>query len=97
MDDTGRTRQDQRERHARGLPDYHDPLAGIGGAPQALSALTLRLVLAIIGLLMAIGGTVVLIIGRAPAAFPIVMVIAAVVLTIDIAVIVHRKRRGEPG
>jgi uncharacterized membrane protein len=39
-------------------PDYHDPTAGIGGAPAAASALTLRLVLALFGcvVLAALGG-----------------------------------------
>jgi hypothetical protein len=32
-----------------GRPDYHNPLAGFGGAPPAYSALTLRLVLATLG------------------------------------------------
>ena len=35
-----------REDYARGLPDHHDPTAGVGGAPPAQSALTLRLALA---------------------------------------------------
>src|SRR5205823_10670775 len=38
------------ERYRRGLDDYHDPLAGIGGAPPARSALTLRIWLAGFGL-----------------------------------------------
>ncbi|MGH4017049.1 MAG: hypothetical protein ACRDSL_24605 [Pseudonocardiaceae bacterium] len=33
-----RTRAD----YERGLPGYHDPTAGFGGASPALSALTLR-------------------------------------------------------
>ena len=39
-----------REDHERGLPGFHDPTAGFGGAPPAQSALTLRLVLAGFGL-----------------------------------------------
>ena len=38
---------DDRQRRAR--PGYHDPTHGIGGAPPARSALTLRLVLAAVG------------------------------------------------
>src|SRR6478672_11577726 len=36
----------ERRRFERGLPDYHNPFGGIGGAAPARSALTLRLVLA---------------------------------------------------
>ena len=93
----GRHRQAERERYARGLPDYHDPLAGFGGAPQALSALTLRLVLAIIGLVMALAGAVVLVLADAPVGFVVFMCVAAAVLAVDIAVILYRKHRGEPG
>ena len=39
-----------RERYQEGLPGYHDPTAGIGGASRASSALTLRLILAVFGL-----------------------------------------------
>ena len=41
-----RTRAD----YERGLPGYHDPTAGFGGAAPARSALTLRAVLAGFGL-----------------------------------------------
>src|SRR4051812_8538916 len=37
-----------------GLPDHHDPTAGIGGAAPARSALTLRLVLAAFGLVVCV-------------------------------------------
>lgn len=43
---------DDRQRRAR--PGYHDPTHGIGGAPPARSALTLRLVLAAVGVTGAI-------------------------------------------
>ena len=39
------------EREARAREDYHDPTAGIGGAPAARSALTMRLILASFGLI----------------------------------------------
>ena len=92
-----RHRDAQRERYAHGLPDYHDPLAGFGGAAPALSALTLRLVLAIIGLVMALAGAILLAVADAPVGFVVVMCLAAVVLLVDIAVILYRKHRGEPG
>lgn len=92
-----RQRDAEHERYARGLPDYHDPLAGFGGAPPAISALTLRLVLAIIGLVMALAGAILLAVADAPMGFVVVMCLAAAVLIVDIAVIGYRKHRGEPG
>jgi hypothetical protein len=84
-------------RFAAGLADYHDPTAGFAGAPPALSALTLRLVLAIFGLVTASGGAVLTIEVGGPIAFSVVLGLIAVTAGIDIAVIVRRKRRGEPG
>jgi hypothetical protein len=86
-----------RERFVRGLPGYHDPLVGFGGAPPALSALTLRLVLASFGLVVCSVGTVLLAVAGAPVGFTVVVAVLAVIAFIDIAVIVRRKRRGEPG
>jgi hypothetical protein len=99
MDEKERARQRaaERERYARGLPDYHDPLGGFGGAPPAVSALTLRLVLAIIGLVMAVGGAIVLAVANAPVGFVVFFCVAAALLIVDAAVIVYRKHRGEPG
>ena len=83
-------------RHERGRPDYHDPLAGFGGAPPAQSALTLRLVLASFGLLVgAAGATLFLILG--PIWFGILFAVIALTAVIDIVVVVRRKARGEPG
>src|SRR3954452_12842794 len=48
-----------REDYERGLPDYHDPTAGFAGAPPAQSALTLRAVLAVFGLLVCVAGGIV--------------------------------------
>jgi hypothetical protein len=85
------------EREARARPDYHDPTAGLGGAPPARSALTLRLVLASFGLVVC---------GLASAAFVVVAdqdVFAAIfaflgaVALADIIVVARRKLRGEPG
>jgi hypothetical protein len=77
--------------------DYHDPLAGIGGAPPAYSALTLRLVLASFGLIVCAGGAILLAYAGAPVAFVVVFAVLALIGAVDIAVIVRRKRRGEPG
>ncbi len=83
--------------YSRGLPDHHDPTAGIGGAAPAQSALTLRLVLAVFGFLVCVVSGFLLLRVDVPRAFPIVLLALAVVAAVDIVVIVQRKRRGEPG
>jgi hypothetical protein len=88
--------QPERPDYRAGLPDHHDPLAGIGGAPPARSALTLRLVLASIGLVAFLTLTVVF------AVLGIVLLAAlcglvALSAVVDLTVIVRRKARGEPG
>jgi Family of unknown function (DUF6343) len=93
-DSAGRTRKD----YERGLPDYHDPTAGFAGAPPARSALTLRLVLAVFGLVVCVaGGFFLLQLDPVPVAFPIVLFVMAAIAAVDIVVIVRRKARGEPG
>jgi len=85
-----------REDYERGLPGYHDPTAGFGGAAPARSALTLRLWLAGFGLVIAVVFAVL----AARADLPVlvvVMVVLAVVCLVDLAWVAHRKRRGEPG
>jgi hypothetical protein len=87
-----RTRAD----YERGLPDYHDPTAGIGGAAPARSALTLRAVLAAFGLVFAVGAAW---FGFA-AGFALIgwaMVVVAIIALVDLAWVLHRKSRGEPG
>jgi len=87
-----------REDYERGLPDHHDPTAGFAGAPPARSALTLRLILAIFGLVVCVvGGFVLLAVDAVPVALPIVLFVFAAVAAVDIGVIVRRKARGEPG
>lgn len=94
MDDDGSR---ESERYRRGLPDYHDPAAGIGGAPPARSALTLRLALAILGLLAGIGLAIWATLAEAPAVLVVLPIVMAVTAVIDIVVVVRRKARGEPG
>ena len=84
-----------RRRYERGLPDYHDPSAGFGGAPPAQSALTLRLVLACFGLVVCAGG-VGLFLTMVRSGWCAGSVAAAAAL-VDIIVVVRRKARGEPG
>ena len=80
-----------------GREGYHDPLAGVGGAAPARSALTLRLVLAAFGLLVCAGGAVALWVTDAPVVYPLVAALFALVAAVDLAVVVRRKLHGEPG
>jgi len=88
---------DSTKRYRRGLPGYHDPTAGIGGATPAISALTLRLCLAVFGLIVCTALAIWLCAINAPIVFPVVLATLVAAAVIDIAVIVRRKRRGEPG
>jgi Family of unknown function (DUF6343) len=83
--------------HCRGLSGYHDPTAGIGGAARAISALTLRPWLAVFGLVICTAFAIWLYLINAPIGFVVVLLALAEVAVIDIAVILRRKRRGEPG
>jgi len=93
---TKRRRRLTREDFERGLDDYHDPTAGIGGAAPARSALTLRLVLAAFGLLFCAGAA-----WFAFAAglgwLGVVLVALAVIALVDLGWVAYRKHRGEPG
>ena len=88
-----RTRAD----YARGLPDHHDPTAGIGGATPARSALTLRLVLAVFGLVVCLAGGLVALMTPLPTWFGVALLLLAAVAAADLVVILRRKARGEPG
>ena len=88
----GRTRAD----YERGLPDHHDPTAGFGGASPALSALTLRAVLAAFGLVFCAGAAWFAFAAGVPV-LGWVLAVLAVVALVDLAWVLHRKRRGEPG
>ncbi|MGQ0775307.1 MAG: DUF6343 family protein [Pseudonocardiales bacterium] len=85
-----------REDYERGLPGYHDPTAGFGGAAPAQSALTLRAVLAGFGLVFCTVAAVVMIMVEL-VMFGILLVVLAVIALVDLAWVIHRKRRGEPG
>ena len=88
----GRTRAE----YERGLPDYHDPTAGFGGAAPARSALTLRAVLAVFGLVFAVGAAFFGFAADLPA-LAWAMVVVAVIALADLVWVLYRKRRGEPG
>lgn len=91
-------RRRSRADYERGLPDHHDPTAGFGGAPPARSALTLRLVLAVFGLVVSVGGGLLwLAVEKLPAWPAVVLFVLGAVAAMDIVVILRRKARGEPG
>jgi hypothetical protein len=95
---SGPRRQPRRQRadYASGLPDYHDPTAGSGGAAPAQSALTLRAWLAGFGVLVCIVGAV-LAVNLGVLWFAWAMGVVAVVAAVDLAWVLRRKARGEPG
>jgi Family of unknown function (DUF6343) len=92
-----RRRPRSRADYERGLPDHHDPTAGFAGAPPARSALTLRLILAVFGLVVCVGGGLGWLATDLPAWPGIALLVLAAVTVVDIVVIVRRKARGEPG
>ena len=97
VDDHGNEKPVRKGRFRRGLPGYHDPTAGIGGAAPAYSALTLRLWLALFGLVTCSGLAIWLSVIDVPTGFVVVLVVLAVTSLIDIGAVLRRKRRGEPG
>jgi hypothetical protein len=89
------SRRDRRD-YEQGLEGYHDPTAGVGGAPPARSALTLRAVLAGFGLVFcAVAAGLCLAAGVVVLGW--VLVALALVALVDLVVVANRKRRGEPG
>lgn len=93
---TDDSREPEHVDYSRGLDDYHDPSGGFAGYPPARSALTLRLLLAAFGLvLFAVAAAVA---ALADLIWPAVLFGAlAVLAAVNLAWVVHRKRRGEPG
>jgi hypothetical protein len=72
--------------------DYHDPTAGIGGAPPARSALPLRLVLAVFGLLTCSAGAAALIVVGAPAPGAVFAALA-LLAGVDAGIVIRRLGR----
>lgn len=92
---TMRSRRNRAD-YERGLPGYHDPTAGFGGSSPALSALTLRAWLAGFGVLACVAGAVLAgVLGQPVLA--VVFGVVAVFAAGNLAWVLHRKRRGEPG
>jgi hypothetical protein len=85
-----------REDYERGLYDYHDPTAGVGGAAPARSALTLRLVLAAFGLVFCAGAAW-FAFAAGLTVLGIALVAFAVIALVDLGWVAYRKHRGEPG
>jgi hypothetical protein len=71
--------------------DYHDPTAGIGGAPPARSALGLRLVLASFGVVVCSAGAVAFAMIDKPV-LVVVVAVLAVIAIVDIGVVLRRQR-----
>jgi hypothetical protein len=90
-------RRRSRKEYEQGLPDYHDPTAGFAGAPPARSALTLRLVLAVFGLVVCVAGGIWVLAAGLPLWGAVVLFVLAGTALVDIVVIARRKARGEPG
>lgn len=86
-----------RPNHDDKWDDYHDPTAGIGGAAPARSALTVRLILAGFGVVVFALGALASAAVAGRSGFAVVLAVLAAVAAIDFVVVVHRKRRGEPG
>jgi fatty acid desaturase len=94
---TGPAKKRTREDYERGLPDHHDPTAGVAGAAPAQSALTLRLILALFGLVVCLAGGLGWLATDLPVWPAVLLLVFAAVAAVDIVVIVRRKARGEPG
>ncbi|MGC7098146.1 DUF6343 family protein [Amycolatopsis lurida] len=90
------SRRRTRAEYERGLPDYHDPTAGYGGAAPAYSALTLRIVLASAAILLCVAGAVFFVSQNATWG-AVILGVVGVASLVDLVWVVHRKRRGEPG
>jgi hypothetical protein len=71
--------------------DYHDPTAGIGGAPPAASALVLRTWLAVVAIAVCIASIALTVAVGGPAA--LVVVLAVVAATAVLVVILRRRHR----
>jgi hypothetical protein len=90
-------RKRTREEYEQGLPGYHDPTAGIGGAAPAQSALTLRLVLAAFGLVFCVVAGVLWLVTDLPVWPAVLLFVFGAVALVDLVVVARRKLRGEPG
>jgi hypothetical protein len=74
---------------------HRDPFAGVAGAAPARSAVTLRVVLAAIGLVAFVAITLVGVVVAAPVWLIVLSVVIALTALLDLIVLVGRKARGE--
>lgn len=81
----------------RDRPGYHDPLAGVGGAAPAQSALTLRLVLAVMALVLCVGAAITFGVLGGPLWAVVLFAVVGATAAVDIVVVALRKARGERG
>src|SRR3712207_7897006 len=79
--------------YSQGLPDHHDPTAGIGGAAPAQSALTLRLVLAAFGLVFCLVAGLLWLAADLPVWAAVVLFVLAAAAAVDLLVVARRKDR----
>ena len=86
----------EREAFPRGIPDSARTLTE-GGAANARSALTLRLVLAGFGLVLCVVLGVLALASDVSPAFAVVLFVLAAAALVDLVVVGRRKLRGEPG
>jgi hypothetical protein len=73
-------------------PDYHDPTAGIGGAPPAVSALTLRAWLAALTLAGCTAGIAATADLSGPTVIVVLLAVVGLTALVDLVVIVRRRR-----
>ncbi len=90
-------RKRTREDYERGLPDHHDPTAGLLGAAPAQSALTARMFLAGFGLVVSVAAGIVWLGTDLPTWPAAVLLVVGAFAAVNLAVVARRKLRGEPG
>jgi hypothetical protein len=76
--------------------DYHDPTAGIGGAPPAASALVLRAWLAAIAIAVCIASILLTLAVDGPVALVVVLGVVAFTAVLDLVVVIRRRHRLQP-
>lgn len=76
--------------------DYHDPTAGIGGAPPAVSALVLRAWLAVVAVAVCIASIVLTVAVNGPTALIVVLGAVGITAVVDLVVITRRRHRLHP-
>ena len=86
-----------RSRRGVAREGYHDPTAGWAGAAPARSALTLRLALAMFGVIVCGVGAALFVTAVDAPVMAAAMALLGLIAVVDMAVVTARKRRGEPG